>query len=91
MAFLDKLGGMARNVGDKASDALETGKLGGKVKAGEKAIAEAMQKLGAYYYGLHQAGEALAEEAAALCAEIDGHNEAIAQAKADIERIKTGQ
>ncbi|MDR2687181.1 MAG: zinc ribbon domain-containing protein [Oscillospiraceae bacterium] len=91
MAFFDKLGGIARDIGGKASDSIETGKLNSKIKAEEKAIAETVQRLGAYYYGLHQAGTELTQEGAALCAEIDGHNAAIAQAREEIERIKAEQ
>ncbi|MCL2300580.1 MAG: hypothetical protein FWC27_10605 [Firmicutes bacterium] len=91
MAFLDKLGSAARNVGDKAGNALEIGKLKGKAKDEEKAIAECIRKIGEYYYGLHKAGEGLAEEAAALCAQIDGHNAAIEEAQADIEKIKAAE
>ena len=91
MAFLDKLGSAARNLGDKAGSAVETAKLNGKIKDEEKAIADCMRKLGEFYYGLHNAGEALPEEAAALCAQADGHNAAIDEARAEIERIKTAE
>jgi len=91
MAFLDKLGSAARNIGDKASSAYEVTKLNGKIKAEETAAGEDMKAIGAFFYGLHQAGEALPEEAAALCAQIDGRNAAIAEAKAEIERIKAAE
>ena len=89
MAFLDKLGSAARNLGDKAGGAVEIAKHNGKIKDEEKAIAECMKKIGEFFFGLHQAGEALPEEAAALCAQIDGRNMAIDAARAEIERIKT--
>jgi len=91
MAFLDKLGSAARNMGDKAGGAIETTKLKGKIKDEEKAIAECMRQIGEFYYGLFQADEALPEQAAALCAQIDGHNAAINEAKAEIERIKAAE
>ena len=91
MAFLDKLGSAARNLGDKAGNAVEIGKLNGKIKDEEKAIAECTKKIGEFIFGLHAAGEALPEEAAALCAQIDGHNAAIEEAKAEIEKIKTAE
>ena len=91
MAFLDKLGNAARNLGDKAGGAVEIAKHNGKIKDEEKAIAECMRGIGEFYYGLHKAGETLPEQAAALCAQIDGHGMAIDEAKAEIERIKTAE
>ena len=91
MAFLDKLGSAARNVGDKAGAAVEVTKQKGKIKDEEKAIAECIRKIGEFYYGQHQAGEALAEDAAALCAQIDGHNAAIEDAQAEIAKIKAAE
>ena len=91
MAFLDKLGSAARNLGDKAGGAVEVAKQNGKIKDEEKAIIEAMRKIGEFTYGLHKAGEALPEQAAALCAQIDGHNAAIDEARAEIERIKAAE
>jgi len=91
MAFLDKLGTAARNLGDKAGGAVETAKLNGKIKDEEKAIAECMRKIGEFYYGLFKAEEALPEQAAALCAQIDGHNAAIEEDRAEIERIKAAE
>ena len=91
MAFLDKLGNAARNLGDKAGGAVEIAKQNSKIKDEEKAINECMRKIGEFYYGLHRAEEALPEQAAALCAQIDGHNAAIGEARAEIERIKTAE
>ena len=91
MAFLDKLGSAARNLGDKAGGAVEIAKLNGKIKDEEKAVAECMKQIGEFYYGLHKAEEALPERAAALCAQIDGHGAAIGEARAEIERIKTAE
>jgi len=91
MAFLDKLGSAARNVGDKAGSALEVTKLKGKIKDEEKAVAESIRKIGEFYYGQHKAGEALAGEAAGLCAQIDARNAAIEEAQAEIEKIKAAE
>jgi len=91
MAFLDKLGSAARNLGDKAGGAVETAKINGKIKDEEKAIAECIKKLGEFYYGLHKTGGDLPEEAAALCAQIDGRNAAIDELRAEIEKIKAAE
>ncbi|MCL2496353.1 MAG: zinc ribbon domain-containing protein [Clostridiales bacterium] len=88
MAFLNKLNDIAKNIGDKAGDAIETTKLNSKINSEKSAIDGIYKKIGEYYYQLYQADGNLPEEAAAFCAEIDAHNVAIAEAKAEIERIK---
>jgi len=88
MAFFDKLSSAVSSLGDKAGSAVETAKLGAKIKDEEKAIAECQRKIGEFIYGLYGAGENLPEDAAALCAQIDGHNAAILETRAEIERIK---
>ena len=89
MAFLDKLSGMAKNIGDKAGEALETSKLNSKINSEKNAIDGVYKKIGENYYQQYKAGAALPEEVTAFCLEIDGHNTAIEEAKADIERIKS--
>ena len=88
MAFLDKLGGIAKNIGDKASDSVQTTKLNGKIKAEKTAIAELQQKIGAYCYERHAAGQAGDPGAAEWLAAIDGHNAAIAELQAEVARIQ---
>ena len=88
MALFDKLGGIAKNLGDKASDTMATTKLNGKIKAEKAAIAELQQKIGAYYYERHAAGQEGDPAAAEWLAAIDGHNAAIADLQAEIARIQ---
>jgi DNA-directed RNA polymerase subunit RPC12/RpoP len=88
MAFLDKLGDMARSLGDKATDAIETTELNNKIGAEKTAMAECMRQVGEYYYGKYLAGESDDPGAAELFAAIDGHNKAIADAQAEIARIQ---
>ena len=50
MAFLDKLGSLAKNLGDKTNEAIAMSKLNGKITS-EKALAETeLRKIGEYYY-----------------------------------------
>ena len=88
MAFLDKLGGIAKNIGDKASDSMQTTKLNGKIKSEKAAITELQQKIGEYYYQQHAAGQAGDPGAAEWLAAIDGHKAAIAELQAEIARIQ---
>ena len=89
MAFLDKLSGVAKNLGDKAGEAIETTKLNSKISSEKSAIEGVYKKIGEYYYQQYKSGVVLPEEAAVFCTEIDGHNTAIEEAKAEIDRIKT--
>ncbi|MDR3238922.1 MAG: zinc ribbon domain-containing protein [Clostridiales bacterium] len=88
MAFLDKLGDFARNIGDKANDVIEVTKLNSKISSEKNAITECMWRIGEYYYKKHQAGEADDSGAAELYAVIDGHNKTIADIQAEIARIQ---
>ncbi|MDR3299037.1 MAG: zinc ribbon domain-containing protein [Candidatus Accumulibacter sp.] len=88
MAFFDTLGDIVRNIGDKATDALETTKLNTKINAEKTAIAECMRRIGEYYHAKHQAGEPDDSGVAEIHAAIDGHNAAIAETQAEITRIQ---
>jgi len=88
MAILSKLSDMAKNIGDKANVALETQKLNSKISNEKDAIDDVYLKIGEFYYQQYKSGKKMPEEAAALCVEIDGHNNTIDETKADIERLK---
>ena len=89
MAFLDKLNDIAKNIGDKTGDALETTKLNSKISSESKEIAKLEQKIGEFYYGKYKTGEQLSSEITEIFAQIDTHNSAIAEAQAQINRIKS--
>jgi len=86
--FFDKVGGLAKNLGNKASDSIETTKLNSKIKAEKTAIAQLQQKIGEYYCQLHQAGQPGDPGAAEWLAAVDGHIAAIAELQAEIARIQ---
>ena len=88
MAFLDKLGDIARNIGDKTTDAIETTRLNSKINGERAAIAECMRQIGEYYHTRHQAGGPDDPDIAELLTAIDGHNTAISETQAEIARIK---
>ena len=87
MALLSKLSGFAKNIGDKASEAIETTKLNSKISTEKNAVAECMRQIGEYYYEKYLTGEC-DPDIAELCAAIDGHNKAIADTQAEIARIQ---
>ena len=88
MALLNKLGDFAKNIGDKASDAIDTKKLNNKINAEKAAVAECMRKIGEVYYKRHQDGAADDPEVAELYAAADGHNKTIEDTQAEIAHIQ---
>jgi len=50
MAFLDKIGNVAKNIGDKASETIETTKMNSKINSEKTAIAECLRQIGEIYY-----------------------------------------
>lgn len=89
MAFFDKLNDIAKNIGDKTGEAIETTKLNSKISSEGKEIAKLQQKIGEFYYGQYKLGGKPADELIDILAEIDVHNTAISEAEAEINRIKS--
>ena len=88
MTFLNKLGGIAKNIGDKTSEVVETTKLNSKINSEKTAIAECLRQIGEIYYQKYLAGDPGDPAAAEFLASIDNHNRVIADAQAEISRIK---
>ncbi len=88
MAFFDKLNDIAKNIGDKTNDAIETTKLNSKINSEKAAAAEELKKIGEYYYNLFAAGGEAAPEVLEFCQSAKAHYDAAAEAQAEIERIK---
>ena len=88
MAFFDKLNDFAKNIGDKTSDAIETGKLNSKINSEKAAAAEEYKKIGEHYYNLFAAGGEVAPEVLEFCQSAKAHLDAAAEAQAEIDRIK---
>jgi hypothetical protein len=84
MAFLDKLTDAAANLGDKASDAIETTKIKAKINGEKKDIDADLVKLGRIYYEKAKDGEELTEEAMALVEKVDQHYAAIADLEKEL-------
>ena len=88
MAFFDKLETFAKNIGDKTSDAIETGKLNSKINAEKNLAAEQWKKIGEYYYNLYiYSGEAI-PEILEFCESAKAHLAAAEEARIAIEKIK---
>lgn len=90
MAFFEKLNDIAKNIGDKTSDIVETTKLSAKIGNERTAIAESLRKLGEYYYDLHKDGASLDGAVAELLSDLDARHRNIAEMQAQIDSIKAG-
>ena len=88
MAFFDKLNDFAKNIGDKTTDAIETGKLNSKVNAEKNLAGEELKKIGAYYYEKFAAGEAVDPAVQEFCLAAKAHYDAADAAQAEIENIR---
>lgn len=73
MALFDKLNQVAKNIGDKTSDAIETTKLNNKINAEKAAAAEDLKKIGEHYYSLFAAGGEVAPEVLEFCQSAKEH------------------
>ena len=88
MDFLDKMGKLAKTVGEKTGDAVEIGKINLKINQAEGKIKDAKQDLGDLMYLLYRNGRTLPEDAAAICQEIKSLEETIAGLEADKAAVK---
>ena len=88
MAFFDKLNDIAKNIGDKTSDAIETTKLMAKISSEKSTISDLTKKIGEYYCARRAAGGTFEPEAETLYEQILEHERVIAQTQAEMGRIK---
>lgn len=88
MAFFEKIGDLAKNLGDKTNDAIETSKLNSKINAEKTAAAGELEKIGAFYYERFTVSGEAAPEVLEFCQTVKAHYDAAAEAQAEIDRIK---
>ena len=88
MAFFDKLGDLAKNISEKTTDAIETGKFASKANSEKNLAGEELKKIGEYYYNLWLESGEIVPEVLEFCAAAKAHYDAAAEAQAEIERIR---
>ena len=88
MAFFDKLNQVAKNLGDKTTDAVETTKLNTKIHTEKKALEEELKKIGEFYYNVYANGGSVAPEVLEFCQKAKEHYDAIEGAQAGTNQIK---
>ncbi|OLR54656.1 hypothetical protein BHK98_00240 [Hornefia porci] len=88
MAFLDTLRDAAQQMGDRASDALETSKLKGKINSEKKEINIEMQKIGKIFFDKIKSGEIESDEDLKnIIEKIDAHNQTIDELKESLAAL----
>lgn len=88
MAFFDKLGDIAKNIGDKTGDAIETTKLNNEMSSKKREILQLKQKIGDFYYDKYKMGEAIDSEALEFFTGIDALMVEVNTLQAEINKIK---
>ncbi|MDY0234984.1 MAG: zinc ribbon domain-containing protein [Gudongella sp.] len=88
MAFFDKLGDIAKNLGDKTGDAIETTKLNSEISSKKREVAQLKQKVGIIYYDKYKMGEAEDPEALEFFAEIDKLMVELNELQMEVDKIK---
>ena len=88
MALFDKLSDFAKNIGDKTTDAIETGKLNSKVNTEKNLAGEELKKIGEFYYNAWLESGEIAPEVLEICTAAKAHFDAAAEAQAEIDRIR---
>ncbi len=87
MAFFDKLNQVAKNIGDRTTDAIETTKLNGRITSEKTAANEELLKIGRYYYERYLTGQA-DEAVLEFCQAAKNHLDTADQLQAEIDRIR---
>ena len=88
MAFFEKIGSFAKNVGDKTNTMLEINKIHSKISAEKSKINAEKFKLGEYYWNLYSQGEELQGDAAEICTLIKGYYDNIEVMEAQVQELK---
>lgn len=85
MAFFDKLNQVAKNIGDKTNDAIETTRLNSKINAERSAAGEELKKIGEFYYARFAASGEAAPEVLEFCQSAKARYDAAAAARAEYQ------
>ena len=88
MAFFDRLNDFAKNLSDKTTDAIETGKLQSRVNSEKNLVGEELKKIGEFYYRLWLEGGETEPEVLEFCVSAKAHDDAATEAQGEIDRIR---
>lgn len=88
MAFLDKLGGFAKSVGDKTGGMIEVTKLNMKINNENSKISEAQRQIGALCWEQFNQGKSFGVEVDAILQSIQESYKLIEDTQAEIKTIR---
>jgi len=88
MSIFDKVNKMAKNVTEKASEAMETTRLNAKVGEENRNIMEYQKKIGEIIWNKFESGEVLSPELADVCENIKNSKDVIAGIMIEIQKLK---
>ncbi|SHJ69491.1 zinc ribbon domain-containing protein [Parasporobacterium paucivorans] len=88
MDLFEKLGEMAKSVGDKANETIELGKLNAKINDEKLKMNVNFQKIGKYYYDRYKAGERMDGNVQSYCEDLDAASKKIDELKKELDNIK---
>ena len=91
MDFFNKLGDLAKSVGDKTNDMLEIGKLNSRIHGEEDSIEQHYFDLGEYIFEKFESGVAMDERATVICLAIRERKANIRAMQEEIQQIKQEQ
>ena len=91
MDFFNKLGDLAKSVGDKTNDMLEIGKLNSRIHGEEDYIEQHYFDLGEYIFEKFESGVAMDERATVICLAIRERKANIRAMQEEIQQIKQEQ
>ncbi len=88
MSLFDSLNTFAKNVGDKANEALEVNRLNGKINTEKTQIQQELKKIGEYYYKSHTEGQEYDPDVTEILISIDKHYATIRETEEQIKLCK---
>lgn len=87
MTILDKLNKFAKNIEDKTGDAIEITKYNANIASLERDYNDDLKKIGEFYYKFYINGGPIAAEILPVLESAKGHQDTIANLRAEIEKI----
>lgn len=90
-AFFEKIGSMAKNVTDKANDALEINRINAKINGEVQKISKIKTSLGEHIWTCFEKGDSFDETTTELCSKIAECKANIQSFQEEIQAIKEAQ
>lgn len=91
MSIMEKVNAMAKNVSEKATDAMETTRLNTKISEENKKIFDLHKVIGGVIWNKFEMGEEVPYEVKEFCERIKESQEIIEESTMEIQKIKEDQ